>query len=132
MLSVRLTSVSAAVALALVPGFARDQHAKPEDLVIVRKGTMPVIIAAPHGGRKDVPGVAERKGVGVNQFATVRDENTDLLAEALAAELEKKLGGKPWVVVARFDRKFIDANRPPDQSYESEAAKPFYDAYHDL
>src|SRR5687768_9363213 len=75
---------------------------KPEDLVFVQKGTLPVIVSAPHGGRKDVPGVAERKNTGVELFATVRDENTDRLAELLAAELEKKLGGKPWVVIARF------------------------------
>jgi N-formylglutamate amidohydrolase len=113
-----------------VPGLAGDTDPKPEDLVIVRKGTLPVIVSAPHGGRKEVPGVPERKGTGIDQFTTVRDENTDLIAEALAAELEKKLGGKPWVVVARFDRKFIDANRPPDQAYETDDAKPFYDAYH--
>jgi N-formylglutamate amidohydrolase len=120
---------------ALVPSFlpatARDTQSKPPDLVIVRKGTLPIIISAPHGGRKEVPGVAERKGIGIEQFAIVRDENTDLLAEAFAAELEKQLDGKPWVVIACFDRKYIDANRPPEQSFESEAAKPFYEAYHD-
>lgn len=109
---------------------ARGDEPKPEDLVFVQKGTLPVIVSAPHGGRKEVPGVPERKGLGIDQFATVRDQETDRLAELFAAELEKKLGGKPWVVVARFDRKFLDANRPPDQSYESPAAKPFYAAYH--
>ena len=128
---IQLIPAVAAFVLALIPGFAQDKPTKPEDLVIVRKGTLPIIISAPHGGRKEVPGVAERKGVGITQFATVRDENTDLLAEILATELEKKLGGKPWIVIARFDRKYIDANRPPDQSYESETAKSFYDAYHD-
>lgn len=120
-----------ALCLALIPGRAANEPSKPEDLVIVRKGTLPIIVSAPHGGHSEVPGVGERKGTGINQFAIVRDENTDHLAEAFAAELEKQLGGKPWVVIARFDRKFIDANRPPDQSFESEAAKPFYDAYHD-
>jgi N-formylglutamate amidohydrolase len=120
--------------LALLPGSRApglNPDPKPEDLVIVRKGTLPVIVSAPHGGRLDVPGVAERKNTGVELFATVRDENTDRLADLFAAELEKKLGGKPWVVIARFDRRFIDANRPPDQSYESDTAKPFYAAYHD-
>ena len=102
------------------PGLAADP--KPEDLVIVRKGTLPVIVSAPHGGRREVPGVPARKGTGIDQFATVRDENTDALAELFAAELEKKLGGRPGVVVARFDRRFIDANRPPDQSCGPQAA----------
>lgn len=103
---------------------------KPEDSVIVRKGTLPVIVSAPHGGRTKVPGVPERLGVGVAQFATGLDSFTAELADLFAGELEKKLGGKPWVVIARFERKFIDANRPPAGAYESDAAKPYYDAYH--
>ncbi len=110
---------------------AQKSPPSPAELVIVRKGTLPIIISAPHGGRVAVPGVPERKGVGIEQFVTVRDQNTDLLAESLADELEKQLGGKPWVVIARFDRSFIDANRPPERSYENAAAKPVYDAYHD-
>src|SRR5262249_17224332 len=128
LLALLLTALSA-VTLPASP--SADEPAKPEDLVLVRKGTLPVIVSAPHGGRKDVPGVPERRGVGVEKFATVRDERTDLLAEVFVAELEKKLGGKPWVVIARFDRRFIDANRPRDGAYETDKAKPFYDAYHD-
>ncbi|MDB5309621.1 MAG: N-formylglutamate amidohydrolase [Gemmataceae bacterium] len=122
-----------AVPLALLPGVrARpDISPKPEDLVYTQKGTLPVIVSAPHGGGKAVPGVAERRGVGIKLFTTARDGNTAELARTFAAELEKELGGKPWVVVARFDRKYIDANRPPDGAYEAEAAKPYYDAYHD-
>src|SRR6202012_5569180 len=104
--------------------------ARPADLVFVQKGTLPIIVSAPHGGKKATPGGPERRGVGVKQFATVRDTNTDLLAEQFAAALEKQLGGKLWVVVARFDRSYLDANRPRDGAYEVEAAKPYYDAYH--
>ncbi|HJZ54626.1 MAG TPA: hypothetical protein VKE74_06685 [Gemmataceae bacterium] len=129
-----ILALFAAVA-ALLPGtraagFARDETPKPEDLVRVQKGTLPIIVTAPHGGQREVPGVPQRQGKGIDQFTTVRDGNTDLLAEAFATELEKKLGGKPWLVVARFDRVFIDANRPPELSYETDAAKPYYDAYH--
>ena len=45
-------------------------------------------------------------------------------------ELEEQLDGKPWLVVARFDRKYVDANRSAEEGYESEKAKPTYDAYH--
>jgi N-formylglutamate amidohydrolase len=103
---------------------------RADDFVHVRKGTLPVVISAPHGGRKKVPDVAERKGDGIKQFVTVRGDNTAEIAEALAAEIEAKLGGKPWVVVARFERKYIDANRPRESAYESDTAKPYYDAYH--
>ncbi|MGG7377516.1 hypothetical protein ACQ7B2_01530, partial [Escherichia coli] len=60
----------------------------------------------------------------------VRDENTAELTEKLVAEIERLLDGKPWVVIARFERKYLDVNRAPEQGYESDKAKPYYDAYH--
>jgi N-formylglutamate amidohydrolase len=117
---------------ALLPGsFAAPNDSKPEDFVTVQKGTLPIIVSAPHGGRKKVPEVPERLGVGVTNFATVFDSNTAELTEKFVAELQKHLDGKPWVVIARFERKYLDVNRPRDQSYESEKAKPYYDAYHE-
>jgi N-formylglutamate amidohydrolase len=109
---------------------ADDPKADPKALVEVQTGTLPVIIVAPHGGSEKVPGVPERMGVGVKQFATVRDTGTDKLAKAFAADLERQMGKKPWLIVARFDRKFVDANRSPDQAYEVKGAKACYDAYH--
>jgi N-formylglutamate amidohydrolase len=114
---------------ALVPAIAEEP--KPADLVLVQKGTLPVIVSAPHGGRSKVPGVSERTGKGVANFYAISDSNTLELTEVFAAELEKQLGAKPWLVVARFDRKYIDANRPPEGAYETDKAKPYYDAYHD-
>ncbi len=113
---------------ALAP--AAPDAPKPADYVTVQKGTLPIIISAPHGGRKMVPDVPERVGTGLTNFHTVRDENTAELTEALVAHLEKALDGKPWVVIARFERKYLDVNRPPDEGYENEKAKPYYDAYH--
>ncbi|MBY0457321.1 MAG: N-formylglutamate amidohydrolase [Gemmataceae bacterium] len=120
-----------AVLFPVLVGFARAADpAKPEDFVTVQKGTLPVIISAPHGGRKKVPDIPERSGKGIANFQTVRDENTAELVEKFAAELEKLLGAKPWVVIARFERKYLDVNRPPEEGYESDTAKPYYDAYH--
>jgi N-formylglutamate amidohydrolase len=108
----------------------RDDSSKPTDLILIRKGTLPIIVSAPHGGRKKVPDVPERVGKGLTNFQTVLDTNTAEMAEVFARELEEQLRGKPWVIVARFDRKSIDANRPAEEAYESEKAKPHYDAYH--
>jgi N-formylglutamate amidohydrolase len=96
----------------------------------IHPGTLPVIISAPHGGTLAIPGVTNREGKDVAQFTTVRDINTDLLAQKLAEKVEARLGGKPWLVVAKFTRKHIDANRPASGAYESKEAKPIYDAYH--
>lgn len=109
--------------------------APPADLdkyLLVRPGTLPVVLSAPHGGRLPLPGVPDRKGEGVEQFVTVRDVNTDQLAERFAAAVERKLGGRPYLVVARFTRRHVDANRPPEGAYESDRARPYYDAYHDV
>lgn len=118
-----LPAFVAALALAADPP-------KADPLVHIQKGTLPVIVSAPHGGRLPIPGVPERQARDLPDFATVRDVGTDALAERFAADLEKKLGGKVWLVVARFDRKYLDANRPPERAYEDDDARPVYDAYH--
>ena len=91
---------------------------------------LPIILSAPHGGRQSIPGVAVRRGLAVAQFATGRDNNTDELTETIGVELEKKLNGKPFLIVARFERKYLDANRPSQSAYESAQVKLYYDDYH--
>ena len=127
---------AAAAALAEAPVAPAPRAAEKlpvSDLVAAEKGTLPVILSAPHGGTKDVPGVSPRKGTGLpvggSGFFTGRDNGTEELAHALAAAVAKKTGQKPYLVVARFHRKFIDANRPPEIAYEDPKAKPTYDAY---
>lgn len=107
-----------------------EQQADPGKLVVIRHGNLPIILSAPHGGRMPIPGVPDRADKDKKQFAVVLDTNTDELALKAAAELERKLGASPYVVVAQFARKSADANRPADGAYESELAKPEYDAYH--
>jgi len=93
-------------------------------------GDLPVILSAPHGGRAAIPDVPPRSGDGIRLFRTVRDTNTDRLAEDLADALERHAGKRPYVVIARFSRKSIDANRRASDAYESPAARPIYDRYH--
>jgi N-formylglutamate amidohydrolase len=93
-------------------------------------GTLPIVFSAPHGGREALPGVAARRGTGVTQFVTGRDTRTDELAEAIVAKLAQRLGGRPHLVLARFERKYVDVNRPSSDAYESENAKIYYDGYH--
>lgn len=115
----------------LAPAFSgAPDSPKPEDFILIQKGTLPIIISAPHGGRKKVPSVPERLGRGLTNFQTVLDANTAEITEVFATELEEQLKGKPWLVVARFERKYLDANRSAEQGYESEQARPLYDAYH--
>lgn len=94
------------------------------------QGDLPIILSAPHGGRNEIPGAVKREGKGVKSFKTLTDTNTDYLAEKFADSIEKKFGKRPYLVIARFHRRYVDANRSPLNAYESEAAKVAYDEYH--
>jgi len=107
-----------------------QQTAEPAKLLTVWAGMLPIILAAPHGGREPIPGVLPRRGNGVPQFTTERDSNTAELAEAIGSAIRRRLGARPYLVIARFERKYVDVNRPQGAAYESPEAKPYYDAYH--
>ena len=109
--------------------YAQTQSER-QTLLTVWAGMLPIILSAPHGGRQSIPGVPVRSGAGVTQFAAGRDNNTDELAETIALRLEQRLKAKPFLVVARFERKYLDANRPAESAYESIGAKAYYDDYH--
>lgn len=126
------------VALLALVAFLPAQEKTPprSDLVKTQSGKLPIILSAPHGGTKDVPGVPARKGEGLKTggagFFAGRDVGTEELADDVAKAIEAKMGAKPYMVVARFHRKFIDANRPPEIAYEDAKAKPTYDAYREV
>lgn len=98
-------------------------------LVTAQPGELPIILTAPHGGREDVPGCDLRTPVG-SRFVTGTDLKTDALAERIAAEITRLTGKAPYLLVARFHRKYIDANRRPDEAYEGPACGKVYDEYH--
>jgi len=99
----------------------------------MQKGDLPIIISAPHGGTMGIPGVPERKGEGMKTggagFFAGRDENTELLAAAIAREIESSLEKKPFFVIAKAHRKFVDANRPSEVGVEHPRAREVCDAY---
>jgi len=132
-----LTRRSVLLAPVIVPVVAHTARAEgpaPADLVLVRQGALPIILTVPHGGREAIPGVAPRdtlgKPSGGRGFVTGTDTNTDQLALGIAAEIKKLTGKEPYVVMARFRRKFADPNRPPEVAFDSRAARPYYDYYH--
>ncbi len=132
-----LQQSATAIVLAVLPAGATfaagEKDFAPADFISVQKGDLPLIISAPHGGTMAVPGVPERKGEGMKTggagFFAGRDENTELLAAAIAREIESRLGKKPFFVIAKAHRKFLDANRPPEIGVEHPRAREVYDAY---
>jgi len=114
-------------ALIVALGIAAPAAAYDADaLVSASKGDLPLILTAPHDGTETVGLVASR-----TSGATVRDLGTGELAQRSADHIERKIGKRPYLVIARFSRKYVDANRPPEEAVDSEAAMPAYRAYHD-
>ncbi|MCI0390812.1 MAG: N-formylglutamate amidohydrolase [Acidobacteria bacterium] len=102
-------------------------------LVKRHRGAMPVILTAPHGGDQSPPGVDERtdaKTPAGCDFTTSRDRETALITESVAQKILDLTGLSPYVVIARFHRRFIDANRSENCAFTDPDAKPFYDEYH--
>ena len=131
MISARVIRCLLFIFVGLLHSYALAQNSLENDkLLTLWAGTLPVILAAPHGGREAIPGIAPRRGVGVAQFTAERDSNTAELTEAVAVKLRQRFGATPFVIIARFERKFIDANREPAAAYETPQAKPYYESYH--
>ena len=105
-------------------------------MVFIQRGTLPIVISAPHGGTvAPYVGCPERTGhelpLGKLGFVKSRDSNTRELALAIAAEIERRTGEKPYLVLASVHRKYVDFNRPDTRmAYEDEAIAPVYDLYH--
>lgn len=105
-----------------------------EQLVMVSEGQLPVILSAPHGGTLKITGVETRQGTGMKTgpagFFTGRDGGTSELALALADALEKATGKRPYLVISKTHRKYLDPNRPSEIAYEDSDAAPVYQRYH--
>ena len=108
-----------------------------ENLLVSRyQGAMPVILTCPHGGDKQPPGVPNpRTGVGLPpscRFEPNTDRFTRTITRGVAQVLFDVFGEAPYVVIANFDRAFIDANRRESDkcAFEDLDAQPFYDEYH--
>jgi N-formylglutamate amidohydrolase len=106
-----------------------------ENLVKRHRGTMPIILTCPHGGIDQPANVDVREkdqtpnepGCG---FKTLRDRETAVIAEGVAQKIFNVTGHSPYVVIARYHRRFIDANRPENCAFTDVDAVPFYREYH--
>jgi len=106
------------------------------NLVSRHRGTMPAILTSPHGGDKQPPGVPNpRTGAGLPadcRFEPDTDRFTRTITRGVAQLLSDVFGETPYVVIANFDRAFIDANRRTRDkcAFEDPDAQRFYEEYH--
>lgn len=114
----------ALILLPLIPSASWAYDAS--SMLVASKGTLPLILTVPHDGGEFLGLMPIRQ-----KGALVRDAGTRQLAERTASILEAKTGKKPYLVIALFSRKYLDANRSQSDAMESEDALPAYKAYHD-
>lgn len=133
----RLLAGGVTTGLATLARSARPQEpgGRPEaEQVAVEAGDLPIIVSAPHGGTLPIAGVPRRTGTGLPRggagFVTEIDEGTAELAAAVSAAIETRFGRRPYLVVSRVHRAFVDMNRPPRIAYEDDDARPAHDRYH--
>ena len=105
-----------------------------EVLVEVQQGELPVILSAPHGGTMQIEGVEPRSGAGMETgpsgFFTGRDAGTTELAVAIADAIQRRTGKRPYLVLSKVHRKYLDPNRPASIAYEDSDAALVYQRYH--
>lgn len=102
-------------------------------LVKRHRGTMPVILTSPHGGSETPANVTERTDAATPagcDFVNSRDNETATITEAVTQKILDLIGLSPYAVIARFHRRFIDANRSRNCAFNDPDAQPFYDEYH--
>jgi hypothetical protein len=98
----------------------------PVDLVEYRPGTLPLIIAAPHGGRL-VPETIPDRRTGIKGA----DVSSDHLARELADALQQRTGSNPHLVICHLKRSKVDCNRDALTGTEGNAsALEVWQAYH--
>ena len=94
-------------------------------------GRMPLVITCPHDGRAEPPGVPERPD---DQAGCLTKKQADLstrtIALGLSSAVQALMGLEPSMVVARFHRRYIDANRPEKCAFVAREARPLYREYH--
>lgn len=73
-----------------------------------RRGTGPLILAAPHGGKR-----ASAQFPARTHGVRVADMNTDQLTRAIVDRLDAN-GSSAWMIVCHLQRKYLDPNRPLD------------------
>lgn len=104
----------------------RDAESVTDAWITVKKGSLPVVLSAPHGGSREHPEASTR-----SSGITVTDSATYRLALAVHDAVASELGRAGHLVAARLSREWVDFNREADEAYEDEALAPVYDAYHD-
>lgn len=79
-------------------------------------GNLPLVIASPHGGKERPESMPDR----VNGVTTT-DMNTQELARAVAAEIQRRTARQPHLIICRLHRVKLDPNREIQEAAQGNA-----------
>ena len=101
-------------------------HPAPESYLLVEEGEFPLILEAPHGGDRIVPGFEVNPKLGGKDAFTL--ELTLLVSEKIQA----LTGKKPSVIAMLANRNYIEANRKPGpEAYTTDFTRILYELYYE-
>jgi N-formylglutamate amidohydrolase len=106
---------------ALPAGRAQEPAPEPRfgqrRLIEYQPGELPLILAAPHGGREKPADLPDRR-----EGVLTMDANTQELARAVAAAVAARCGARPHLVICHLHRSKLDANRDVAEAAQGSAA----------
>lgn len=101
-----------------------------ENYILRENGNIPLILTAPHSGAIRYPGLRVRSKTDSPSFSIAHDLNTDVLTLETTDILLHQFGAKPYTLIPKIHRKYVDLNRPKTYSSNCQLGKMFYDEYH--
>jgi N-formylglutamate amidohydrolase len=106
---------------ALTAGHAQEPSAEPRfgtrRFIEFHPGQLPLILAAPHGGREKPADLPDRR-----EGVLTMDANTQELARAIADAVAARHGTRPHLVICNLHRAKLDANRALAEAAQGSAA----------
>ncbi|OQS03822.1 Mitochondrial Carrier (MC) Family [Thraustotheca clavata] len=114
-------------------------------LVEFRRGNVPIVLSIPHGGASSVASILGRwqlnnltqrsqSKTSTKRFTTFADTRTiHVGADASKAFQMLTDGCQPYLVIAKFHRKYVDVNRAPNEDAyvrDTSLSKHIYEKYH--
>jgi hypothetical protein len=99
------------------------------------RGSLPILIVAPHGGTELVQGIASRRNVNrpVSNFSYYGSIWTREICVQISNVIKRLSGETPYMVLNLAHRRYVDVNREESDAYESNLNAPrIYWEYHDF
>jgi hypothetical protein len=110
--------------LFIILTIAQAQAAESDPYIEVYEGLLPIILEAPHGGSKMLPGIENHKLGG-------RDTGTLELTRLIREKMIAKTGKSPEMIAMLANRNFIEANRKPGpEAYRDPVTQELYERYY--